>query len=502
MKRKKAMKEATLYIIYFGIAAKVLSFIKGILTASKIGVSYKMDSYLLAFSTIMLLTSLISDGIIIAVIPLLQEIQERHGIERKISYTNNLINITAVFSFILILIGFIEAPAIIKIFGPGFKGKELDKTILLFRIGLPIISLSWINAIFSGFLQSVHSFKGGPKGKVASGILYIIYLLFFAKTCALKGLMVTGIISAIGQIYIFRKGLKRNEFKYSWNFDLKDKYIKKLRGYLIPIIAGVGINELNVSIDNAVASTLSAGSIAELSYANEIIDLFLGVFIAAIVTVIFPVLSEDYNKHDEDHLKNEIKHGMNVVLIIAIPVSIILITMAEPIVKIIFQRGAFDAKASLLTSKVLAHYAFGLVAMALIPLITRAYYSIQDMKTPIVISLAALGINTILDLSLAPLMGSSGIALGTSISIILALIYGIFDLNRKLDIVRDDGLKDTVLKIGVATVVMTESMFLAHGTISTLLNDLFINNILDISFSTIAGVGVYAEVCKVLRVKI
>nr|WP_158220056.1 lipid II flippase MurJ [Tissierella sp. P1] len=156
----------------------------------------------------------------------------------------------------------------------------------------------------------------------------------------------------------------------------------------------------------------------------------------------------------------------------------------------------------MLTSKVLAHYAFGLVAMALIPLITRAYYSIQDMKTPIVISLAALGINTILDLSLAPLMGSSGIALGTSISIILALIYGIFDLNRKLDIVRDDGLKDTVLKIGVATVVMTESMFLAHGTISTLLNDLLINNILDISFSTIAGVGVYAEVCKVLRVKI
>ncbi|WP_313755704.1 murein biosynthesis integral membrane protein MurJ [Tissierella sp.] len=501
MKRKTAMKKSTLYIIYFGIATKILYFIKEILTASKIGANYKMDSYLLAFSTVMLFTGLISDGIIIAIIPLLQEIQERHGIERKINYTNNLINITILFSFIIILIGFIGAPCIIGIFGPGFKGEELNDTIQLFRIGLPIISLSWLNAIFGGFLQSVHSFKGGPKGRFASGVLYIIYLLFFAKTFALKGFMLVGTIAGIFQIYIFRKGLRANGFKYSWHFDLKDKYIKKLRYYLIPIIAGVGINELNTSIDNAVASTLSVGSIAELSYAKGIMNLFLGVFIAAIVTVIFPVLSEDYNKDDEEHFKNEIRNGMKLLTIISIPVSIILIIMSKPIVRIIFQRGAFDVNASILTSKVLSYYGFGLAAMAIIPLITRAYYSIQDMKTPVLISLVALVLNTILNLSLSPIMGIGGIALGTSISIILALLYGIFDLNQKLQIIEGENLKDILPKIEIATLVMAGTVFLAHITISTLLNDLLLADIIDVLLSTIIGIVVYVTVYKVSPVK-
>ncbi len=502
MKRKAAMKKSTLYIIYFGIATKILSFIKEILTASKIGANYKMDSYLLAFSTVMLFTGLVSDGIIIGTIPLLQEIQERHGIERKVNYTNNLINITMLFSFIIILIGFIGAPFIIEVFGPGFKGEELKDTIQLFRIGLPIISLSWLNAIFGGFLQSVHSFKGGPKGRFASSILYIIYLLFFAKTFALKGFMLVGTIAGVFQIYIFRKGLRANEFKYSWQFDLKDKYIKKLRYYLIPIIAGVGINELNTSIDNAVASTLSVGNIAELSYAKGIMELFLGVFIAAIVTVIFPILSETYNKDDEEDFRNEIRNGMKLLTIISIPVSIVLIIMSKPIVRIIFQRGAFDVNASILTSEILSYYSFGLVAMAIIPLIARAYYSIQDMKTPVIISLTALVINTILNLSLAPIMGIGGIALGTSISIIVALLYGVFDLNRKLFIIENENLKNITLKIGFTTVIMAGTVFLTHIIISTLLNDLFLADIIDVVLSTIIGIIIYIGVYKILPSKV
>lgn len=112
---------------------------------------------------------------------------------------------------------------------------------------------------------------------------------------------------------------------------------------------------------------------------------------------------------------------MKLLTIISTPVSIILVTMSKPIVRIIFQRGAFDINAAILTSKVLASYSFGLVAMAIISLITKAYYSIQDMKTPILISLTALILNTFLNISLAPIMDIGGIALGTNISVILAL---------------------------------------------------------------------------------
>ncbi|MDR7857481.1 murein biosynthesis integral membrane protein MurJ [Tissierella sp.] len=500
MKSQKSMKKATFYIIYLGIIAKILSFAKETLMASKIGINYKMDSYLLAFSTIMLISSLISDGMIIGIIPLLQEIQERHGINRKIRFTNNLINITGVFSFILIAIGFIGAPVIVKVFGPGFTGKELDKTILLFRIGLPVIPISLINAIFSGFLQSVHSFKGGPKGRVASPIMHIIYLLFFSRFYGLKGLMITDIVANIVQIFIFSKGLRTNEFKYFFRFDLKDRYIRKLEYYLIPILAGVGLNELNLSIDNAVASTLSEGSIAGLSFANNIIDLFLGVFIAAIVTVIFPVLSEDYHKHDEEHFKSEIRHCFHMVLIIVLPVSIILIIMAEPLVKILFQRGAFNIQASLLTSRALTNYAIGLTAMALYPLIIRAYYSIQDTKTPISIGFRTLILNGILNLFLSKFMGPGGIALSSSISITLALIYGLIDLNRKLQIEEKSHFKSMTFKMSISEIIMTTCLLLIHGAISNILKDSLINNILDVLISATISLGLYVKVCKSLNI--
>lgn len=499
MKDRDIIRSNTLYIIHFAIATRFLVFIKDILMASRIGVNYKMDSYLLAFSTIMLLTKIIGDGLIVAIIPLLQEIQEKHGKQRSIEYTNNLINITALLSFILIVIGYLGAPIIIKIFGPGFKGMELEKTILLFRIGLPIIMLSWIRAIGGGVLQAEHAFKAGAKGGVANALVYIIYLLFFSGKFGLKGLMVAGIIGIISQIYIIWKAMKKKGYKYQWKLDFKDRYLFKVIKFLLPILFGIGVNELNNSIDNAIASTLPPGSIAELNYANEIINFFIGIFIAAIVTVIFPVLSESHNKKDIENLKTGINHGIVTLLKVSIPVSIILMAMAEPIVKIVFERGAFDDEASFFTAAALAYYAIGLTAMALIPLITRVYYSIHDMKTPVIISFLALVVNIIVDLLLAPFMGARGIALGTSLSVILAAIIGIYDLNRRLKFAREKNISGIFVKFSVAGVIMATGIILSYGVVAISLENIFLHNIITVGISSLVGLGLYVLVCKVLE---
>lgn len=501
MSRKGIMKSNTLYIIYFAIGTRILSFIKGILTASKIGVNYKMDSYLLALGAIMLLTKIIGEGIIVSLIPLLQEIQEKDGTDRRIDYTNNLINTTVLLSFILIVIGYFVAPVLIKIFGPGFKGKELQDTIVLFRIGLPIITVSWIRSIGAGFLQSDHAFRAGAKGGISNAVVYIIYLLFFSKYFGLKGLMITGIIAVISQIYIIMKAMEKKGYKYEWRIDLKDRYLPRVIAFLLPIIAGIGINELNNAVDNAIASTLSVGSIAELNYADEIITLFLGIFTTAIVTVIFPRLSECHNKKDEECVKDGIHHGIFMLFKIAIPVSIVLITMAEPIVKIVFERGAFDAEATFFTSGSLSYYAVGLTAMAIIPLITRAYYAIHDMKTPVLLGTLALGINIVLDLTLSPYMGASGLALGTSIGTISAVALGIYDLNKRLKFTQGKEVRETTIKLGVASVIMATGIILTYGTAATTLENIFLNNIITVGISTIVGAGLYTLVFKVLRLK-
>ena len=501
MERKNIMKNNTLYIIYFAIGARILLFIKGILTASKIGSNYKMDSYVLALGAIVFLTKIIGDGIVVSLIPLLQEIQEKYGTERRIDYTNNLINVTALISIILIIIGYLAAPVIIKIFGPGFKGIELEKSIILFRIGLPTITVSWIRAIAAGSLQSEHAFKAGAKGGISNAVVYIVYLLFFADSFGLKGLMMAGIIGIISQIYILVKAMIKKGYKYKWKLDLKDRYLPKVIVFLLPVIAGIGINELNNAVDNAIGSTLSVGSLADLSYANEIITLFLGIFISAIVTVAFPALAECHSKKDQECLRDGIHHGIGTLFKISIPASIILITMAEPIVKIVFERGAFDAEATFFTSGSLSYYAVGLTAMAIIPLITRAYYAIHDMKTPVLLGALALGINIVVDLILAPYMGASGLALGTSVGTISAVALGLYDLNKRVQFTQGKKVRETAIKIGVASVIMATGIILTYGTVASSLKNIFLNNVIIVMISALVGIGLYALVYKVLRLK-
>lgn len=428
MIQKGIINSKVRYIIYFAIAARVLNIIKDILTASRIGADYRMDSYVLAFGAIMLLTKIIGDGIVVSLIPILHEIQHKFGKERRMNYTNSLINITIIISLGLIIIGFFGAPIIIKIFGPGFKGLEIEDSILLFKLGLPMMTLTWIKAIGGGFLQAEHAFKAGAKGGVSSVVVYIIYLLFFAERFGVQGFMVVGSFAIISQIYYIFKAMIKMGYKYDLRLDWRDGYLLKIITVFLPILVGISINEVNNAVDTAIASTLPTGSIAELSYANDIINLFLVLFISAIVTVLFPIMSEIYNKGDEESLKAEAKKYIKSTLILTLPISVILILIPGPIVKIFFERGAFDAEASFFTANILRYYGIGLPAMAIYPLITRVYYSIRDMITPVVISILALILNVVADLLLIPTMGVAGVALGTSISVIFAVLLGIYNL--------------------------------------------------------------------------
>ncbi|MCK9444016.1 MAG: murein biosynthesis integral membrane protein MurJ [Tissierellaceae bacterium] len=500
MKNRSVMRRNTLYIIHFAAATRILIFFKDVLIASKLGVSYKMDSYILALSTIMLITKMVGDGIVVALIPLLQEIQRSKGIYKKIEYTNNLINTTVLLSLVFVVGGFFGAPYIIKVFGPGFRGEEFEKAIMLFRLGLPIITLSWVRAICGGFLQSDHAFRAGAKGGASYEIALILYLAFFAKFFEFRGLMVAGIIGVISQIYIALDAMKDKGYRYEFRLNLKDKYLWKVVAFLFPIILGVGVNELNKTIDNAVASTLPMGSIAELNYANEIVNLFIGLFIVAIVTVIFPILSESSSEEDLASLKEEIHNGLKTLLIISIPVSVILMIMAEPIVKIFFERGAFDWQASFFTSRALVYYALGLPAMALIPLITRTYYSFQDMKTPIVISLAALTVNFILNIVLSPIMGAKGIALGTSVAAILAATMGLRDLNWKFKFSEDEYIKNMAIRLFLSTASMIVGIVGTYSLVSFYSESILLYNGVSVGVSSAVGIGVYALAYKVFDI--
>lgn len=505
MERRKAMKDSALFIIKLAIITRILNFIRSMLMAANVGVGYEMDSYILALAAISLLSKIVGDGVLTSLIPVLRGINDQEGLEEKNQYTNNIINFSLLLGITISLGLYIFSPGIMALHGPGFSRQDLQGAIDLYRLGIPMFTLGLIRSIGGAYLQSDHAFKAGAKGGVGQALVYIIYFIFFFNKYEIRGLMLAGSFGVLPGIYFIYKAMYQRGYKYRPYLDLKDPKLRTLVLSLVPILVSIGVTEINWAVDNAIASTLEIGSIAELTYANDVIDLFLGIFTTAIVTVTFPVLAQDYNKKtcyiDGEcfDLNRELMNSFELIMKITIPVSIILLTMAEPIIVVFFERGAFGTRSSIFTSEALTYYALGLSAMALVPLITRGYYAIHDNMTPVILGALGLIVNIILDLVLMTRMGIGGLALGTSIAMYLWVIFGTRRLNKVLNFTRDYDLGSFLGKTLVAGLTMALSILVVFEVLRPVLSNVAYGELMNLLAAGSLGLLVYLAVNRALK---
>lgn len=430
-KSKQAAKSVTIIII-FTIASKFLGFIRESLIAAKFGSGTETDTFFIALTAVSLFTSMITGSINITMIPVLSEVEAREGKEGKKNHTNNLLSIISLISIVIIALAWVLSPSIIKILAPGFEGKQFQLAVLMMRIGLPAIFFAGVQGVFRGYLQSELMFTESAASNFPFNFVYIFFLIFLSGFFGIKGLVVTSVLATVAQILIQIPGIRKAGFGYKYILDFKDRYVKKIIYLIPPVLVSVGVNDLNNIIDKSLASTLVVGSISALNYANRLVGLTTGIFISAIITVIFPMLSQEANKDSYDGLKRVTIHGINIILLITIPATVGMIVLANPIVKIAFERGAFDSTATYMTVGALIFYSIGLVGTAAKSMLGRVYYSLQDTKTPMIDSFITIGINIVFNFALIKFMAHRGLALATSISVIVTSVFLLFRLRKKV----------------------------------------------------------------------
>lgn len=313
--------------------------------------------------------------------------------------------------------------------------------------------------------------------------------------------MVAAVIAVVSQLLIQLPEAKKAGYKYKFIFDIKDEYIKKVITLSGPILIGVAINDIGVIIDKTLASSLVEGSISALNYSNKLIGLIHGVFISAITTVIFPIISKESNNDNISGMKKVMGYGVNSILLITIPATLGLIVLSKPIVEIAFQRGEFDATATIMTSQALIFYAVGLVASALRLLITRVYYSLQDTKTPMVNGAIAVGIDIALNFILVQFMGHAGLALATSIGNTIATILLFYGLEKKIGSLGTLSYIKCGLKSGLASVIMGVVAYVFYHGLYGMLGVSKIYNLISLLVAVGLGVVVYGVLCYVFKVE-
>lgn len=485
-KSRKAAKSVGI-IILFSLGSKLLGFIRETLIAAKFGSGIETDTFFIALSAIALFTSMITKSINTTMIPVLSEVEKKEGKEGKIEHTNNLLNIILLISFGLMILGWILSPTVIKILGSGFEGKQFQLGVLMMRIGLPSIFFASIEGVYRGYLQSELMFTESAMTNLPFNFVYIFFLIFLSNTFGILGLMVTSVLAIAAKITIQIPSLRKAGYKYRPIFDLKDDYVKRMIYLIPPVLMSATISDLNSIVDKSMASNLVKGSISSLQYGKRLEGLIRGTFISAITTVLYPMLSQDAHEEGHKGLKRTTIYGMNIVMLITIPATVGMIVLAHPIVKIAFERGKFNASDTYMTVGALTFYSIGLAASSMKSVVNRVYYSLQDTKTPMINSFITLVVNVVLNLTFIQFMAHRGLALATSISSIITLLYLIYRLRKKIG---PFGFKKSIicgLKALIASIAMGIVVYFIDSRLVNYLGNSIIQELIALIIS--AGIG-------------
>lgn len=499
-KSNKAAKSA-LTIIIFTLGSKFLGFLREVLIAAKFGSGIEVDTFVIALSAAGLIGGFITSAINTIFIPVISEVESKEGKKGKIDHTNNMINVVFIISIVLTMLALIGTPLLIKLLASGFEGDQFDLAVNLTRIGLPTLLFSGTIGIMTGYLQSEEKFKATALIGFPMNFVYIIFLIFFSKYFGIKGLMTVSVLATVSQLLIQLPEAKNSGFKYKFKIDLKDKYLKRILYLSMPVFLGVAIGDLNAVVDKTLASSLVEGSISALNYSLRLNSLISGVFITAITTVVFPLISKEANSNNIDGVKSIMAYGFNLILLITVPATVGIILLSTPIVQIVFQRGKFDSVATMMTSSALVFYSLGLVATSLRLLITRVYYALQDTKTPMINGAISVAINIVLNLILVKYMSHAGLALATSIATSIATIILLYGLKKKIGSLGTNGYIITFLKTGLASAIMGIVAYFTYYGLYNLLGVSKLYNLVSLVAAVGLGIIVYGVFCYLFKIE-
>lgn len=454
LRKANTFVNAILMIMGFSVFSKVLGFIRELLIAANFGSGVETDAFFVAISAVTLFKVVITSSINTTLIPVLSEIEKNKGKKEKKKHTNLFLNITILLSIIFIVLGWLITPYVIKIIAFGFEGEQYNLTVKLMRIGLITILFSGIVTVYRSYLQSENLFTESALADVSFNLVYIFYLTFLTGIYGITGLMVASVLAVVSQLFIQIPSIRKTSIRYKLFFEFNNKYLKKIATLVPPVILTAAVLDLNTIIDRMLASTLEQGSISALNYGNRLLQLILGIFITAIITVLFPLISSEILRHEKNKAQKLIKSGINIILIISIPSTIGMIIFAEPLVRIVFERGEFDSKATTMTVTALVFYSIGLFGMSLKLFLDKIFYSLQDTRTPMVNSVITVLLNIVLSVILINFMQHSGLAFATSISITVSSTLMILLLKNRIKILKIRQIFISGIKVLIASLIM------------------------------------------------
>ncbi|MGB6068382.1 MAG: murein biosynthesis integral membrane protein MurJ [Desulfomonilaceae bacterium] len=463
LSEQKAMTRAAGVVSCWTTLSRVLGFARDVITALFMGAGPGADAFFVAFRIPNLLRRLSAEGAFSAAfIPTYVETLQKQGSSNAARFARITFTFTGIVLLVVTLAGVLFSPWIVRLIAGGFVAdpSKFELTVHLNRIMFPYIFFISLVALASGVLNSMGHF-GAPAA--APVLLNVTMIASVAVLCSYFNMepyyaLAWGVVAAgILQLLLQLPFLVGVGVKLGVDFHFRNAALKKAGRLFVPAAFGGAVSQINVMVGTILASWIS-GAVSWLYYADRIMELPLGVFGVALGTAVLPSMSRQASSGDMPALSRSVSFALRLIAFFIIPASVALILLRIPIIAVLFQRGRFTLLDTQETAEALLWYTAGLWAFSGLKVVTQAFYSMMDTKTPLWISVGAVAVNLVAGLLLMGPMRQGGLALATALAATFNIGVLFVILVKRLRHFPTAEFASSLIKISIASLVMGISL--------------------------------------------
>ncbi len=491
----RTVAQTALWMSILTLGSKLLGFIREMVMAGFFGTSYITDSYVMALA----IPSIIFAGFFSAInttyLPLYSRIAEKESADRGLMFTNQTMSIAILIASVSAIAGIIFSDQIVNIFASGFSGEKAELTSSFLKISFSYVLFTSQVGILEAYLRYRNVFLAPILIGYSQNVIVILTILISA-IYNFRLLAWGWMIAYVMQLLIMLQISKQYKFSYKLTSKI-GKTAKKVAMLSLPVFIGSYINQINVFVDKTLASRLPEGSVAALNYGNLLVGLITGLTISIMMTVIYPKMTQAQALEEYQNFNKMVSTGFNLICIIAIPFTLGAMIYSRQIVQIIYERGAFDPAATALTSTAFLFYSAGMLFTSLNVLFTQTYYSMHNMKTPMVCGALGVIINVTLNLVLIKFMAHGGLALATSIAAFCNAGFLYFGLKKKYSSIVIVESKPKIRKIIFAAVLSIGASYVFY---LILFNNIWIPRTMLMAVTVLIAILIYLALLKILHI--
>jgi putative peptidoglycan lipid II flippase len=469
---------------------------------------FQTDAYIAAFiipDTMYYL--LVGGALAAAFIPIFTEYLARDKEEEGWKVASTFINITVLLLFGFTIFGMTFARSLAPLEAPHFSAGKTELLVELTRVMFPAVCFTALAGMMGGVLNSYHYFFIPALGSVVYNIVIITGAVALGPRLGIKGMAVGVVLGAFANFLLQAGGVKHycgQHYRFGY-IDLKNPGFHRMLWLMAPALIGLSATQANLWITNIMASSLPEGSITALRFANRLVQLPLGIFASGIAVAFFPLLSSLAAQDKMDDFKDTLALSLRSLFFLMLPAGVGLIVLREPIVKLLFEGQMFTSHDTRLTSWALLFYSLTLFAHAAILMLPRAFYSLKDTKTPVLISMISVAASIVMNWLFLKFthLGVGGFALSFSLMGLINMVLLMVILKGKIGDIRGQSLLKFFMKSLAAALMMGLAIISFIWFLTPVLNQTHghLAAAAKLGVGTVVGVAVFFGVALALKME-